>query len=149
MIRLCSEYLSVRCIWLYLLFMLRTRFRVNPHSIVAWMSRKPLLEGGEKSPGEMIATGLEPRTALFLNEHSTIWPNWPNHRAVFCVLICTVHLTVCCCHVTYPFGSEFTFYSCLNVKKPLVRSRHEIWGWSDCSWTQTQKQLVLKRALSH
>ena len=24
------------------------------------------------------ATGLEPRTTLFLNEHSTIWPNWPN-----------------------------------------------------------------------
>ena len=33
MIELCSEYLSVRCIWLYDLVMLRTRFRVNPHSI--------------------------------------------------------------------------------------------------------------------
>ena len=32
MIELCSEYLSVRCIWLYVLVMLRTRFRVNPHS---------------------------------------------------------------------------------------------------------------------
>ena len=24
---------------------------------------------------EVTATGLEPRTTLFLNEHSTIWPN--------------------------------------------------------------------------
>ena len=34
MIELCCEYLSVRCIWLYVLIMSRTRFRVNPHSIV-------------------------------------------------------------------------------------------------------------------
>ena len=39
MIELCCEYLSVRCIWLYVLIMSRTCFRVNPHSIVAWMSR--------------------------------------------------------------------------------------------------------------
>ena len=45
---LCCEYLSARCIWLYLL-MSRTRFRVNPHSIVAWMSKNPLLEAGAKS----------------------------------------------------------------------------------------------------
>ena len=29
------------------------------------------------------ATGLEPGTTQFLNEHSIIWPNWPNDRAVF------------------------------------------------------------------
>ena len=37
MIELCCEYLSVRCIWLYVFIMSRTRFRVNPYSIVAWM----------------------------------------------------------------------------------------------------------------
>ena len=37
MIELCSHYLSLWCIWLYVLFMLCTRFRVNPHSIVASM----------------------------------------------------------------------------------------------------------------
>ena len=26
----------------------------------------------------MIATGLKPRTTSFVNEHSTIWPVWPN-----------------------------------------------------------------------
>ena len=41
------------------------------------MSRNSLLEAGAKSEGEVTTTGLEPRTTYFLNEHSTIWPNWP------------------------------------------------------------------------
>ena len=49
MIELCCEYLSVRCIWLYVLVMSCMCFRVNPHSIVAWMSRNSLLEAGTKS----------------------------------------------------------------------------------------------------
>ena len=44
MVELCCEYLSVRCIWLYGLIVLRLRFRVNPQSIVVWMSRKSLLK---------------------------------------------------------------------------------------------------------
>ena len=57
------------------------------------------------------ATGLECKTTQFLNEHSTIWPVWPNGWAVFWVLICMVHLTVCSCHVTYEFQSESTLYT--------------------------------------
>ena len=38
------ELLSTRCIWMYVLVMSRTRFIVNPQSIVAWMSRNFLLE---------------------------------------------------------------------------------------------------------
>ena len=34
MIELCCEYLSLRCIWLYVIIMLSTSFRVNLHSIV-------------------------------------------------------------------------------------------------------------------
>ena len=61
-LELCSEYFSVRCIWLSILVMPRTPFTVNPHSIFAWMSRNSLLEPGAKSEGEVTATGLEPRT---------------------------------------------------------------------------------------
>ena len=46
LIELCCKYLSVRCIWLYVLIMSRTYFRVNLQSIVAWMSRKTLLKSG-------------------------------------------------------------------------------------------------------
>ena len=41
--------------------MSRTYFKVNPHSIVAWMSRNLLLEAGAKSEVEVTATGLEPK----------------------------------------------------------------------------------------
>ena len=34
MIELCFEYLSLRCIWLYVIVISRTSFRMNPHSIV-------------------------------------------------------------------------------------------------------------------
>ena len=42
MIELCCEYLSLRCIWLYVIIMSRTSFRVNLHSIV-WLNLKELL----------------------------------------------------------------------------------------------------------
>ena len=35
--------------WLYVLIMSHMLFRVNPHSIIAWMSRNSLLEAGAKS----------------------------------------------------------------------------------------------------
>ena len=101
--------------------MSRSGFRVNPHSIVAWMSKNSLLDEDEKSEGEVTATGLEPRTTSFLNEQSTIWPNWPNDPAVFWVLICTVQLTVCSYHVTYTFQSEYTLCSFLNIKELLLK----------------------------
>ena len=34
--------------WLYVLTMSRTRLRVNPYSIIAWMLRKSFLETGAK-----------------------------------------------------------------------------------------------------
>ena len=34
MIELCCEYLSARCIWLYVIIMSRRSFRVNLHSVV-------------------------------------------------------------------------------------------------------------------
>ena len=95
------------------------------------------------------ATGPEPITTEFGNEHSTIWPNWPNDWAVFWVFICTVHLTVCSCHVSYAFQSQSTLYSCLNLKELLAWSRREIWSLSDCNWARTQDHLVRKRTLNH
>ena len=65
------------------------------------------------------------------------------------VVICTVHLTVCSCHVTYAFQNESTLYSCLNVKELVARNRREIWSLSDCNWTQTHDHLVHKRTFNH
>ena len=149
MLELCSAYFPVRWIWLYILVMPRTPFRVNPHSIFTLMSRNSLLETGAKCQGEVTATWLKPTTTLFLNEHSTIWSNWPNDWAVFWVLICKVHLTACSCHVMYASHGEYTLYIWMNVKEILARNRREIWRWSDCNCARTQNHLVLKPTLNH
>ena len=55
----------------------------------------------------------------------------------------------CSYRVTYLFQSEFTLYSCLNVKELLARSRRKIWNLSDCNWTRTYNHLVHNRTLNH
>ena len=149
MINLSSEYLSIRCIWLYVLVMCRTLSWVNPHSIVAWMSRNSFLKACVKAEVSVAAFWLEPRTIWFVNEHSTIWPNWSNDWAVFGVLICTGLSTVCSCHLTYAIQSESTLYSCLNIKSFFSWSERVMWCLSDCNWTWSQNQLVRKRTLNH
>ena len=91
---------------------------------------------------------LEPTTTFFVKEHCT-WPNWPNDGAEFWVLICTVHLTVCSCRVTYAFHSQSTLYICLNAKKLLIQNRREFGCFSHCNRTQTHNHLVRKLTLLH
>ena len=78
-----------------------------------------------------------------------MWPNWPNDWALLWVLICTVHLTLCFDHVTYEFESEYTLYSCLNVKELIAPRRCHIWRLSDCNGTRSHNQLIRKRTLNH
>ena len=59
-IDLCSQYLSVLYMWLFVISILRTRFRVNPDSVVAWMAKNSLLEEGADFEVEVTATGLQP-----------------------------------------------------------------------------------------
>ena len=63
--------------WLYVPDLSRTRFRMNPHSIVAWMSRNFLLEAGAKSEVWVTATGLEPTTTYLAKWLSVrLWTKW-------------------------------------------------------------------------
>ena len=59
MIELCCEYLSALSIWLYVIIMSRMRFRVNPHSMVAWMLGNSMLKTSAKSEVEVTAAGLQ------------------------------------------------------------------------------------------
>ena len=65
------------------------------------------------------------------------------------MLIWTVHLTTCFCHVKYAFQSESTLYVCLNVKEILARNRRDNWSLSDCNGTQIHNHLVRKQRLNH
>ena len=68
---------------------------------------------------------------LFLKQTLNHLAKLTKCRAVLWVLICTGHLTVYSYHVTYVFQSEYTFYSCLNVKELLAQNKHNIWSLSD------------------
>ena len=77
------------------------------------------------------------------------WRNLPNDWAELWVLNSTVHLTVCYCHVTYAFQSEFTLFIYLNVNELLGRNRRNIRRLSDCNTTRTHNHLARKRKLNH
>ena len=55
-----------------------------------------------------------------------------------------VHLTVCCDHVTYAFQSEFTLYSCMNIKELLAPNRRDISSLGDSNGTWTHNRSVRK-----
>ena len=148
-IDLACEYLSVLHIWLFVIIMSRTHFRVNPHSIFSWMWSNYFLETGAISEVLVTPTGLEPTTIYFVNEHSTIWLNWPNNWAELWVLICPVYLTISFYHVTYAFQSESTLYISLNVNKIIVQNKRNICRLSQCNGTPTHNHLLRKGTLNH
>ena len=94
-------------------------------------------------------TGFEFSTTQFVNDHSMIYPNWPNDWVVLWVLIDTVHLTVSYYHVTYASQSESTIYRCLNVKEILTQNRRDIWSLSDSNVIRTHKHFFRKSHLVH
>ena len=48
-----------------------------------------------------------------------------------------VHFDVCSYHVTYTFYSNSKLCSCLKVKEPLARIKHDTWNLSDCNRIRT------------
>ena len=62
MIELRCEHLSLGCILLYVLIMSRTYFIVNPHSVVAWMSRNLFFKASTESKVYGTTTGHESTT---------------------------------------------------------------------------------------
>ena len=97
----------------------------------------------------MTETGIEITTTFFANEHSIILSNWPNDWAKLWALTCTLHLTVCPCHITCAFQSESKFDIFLNVKELLGANKRDIWSLSDCNGSRTHNHLVFKWTLKH
>ena len=71
-----------------------------------------------KSHVNVIATKLNRANAMLYKVRGFVNPN----------ILKSIYygLTVCYCHATYPFQSEFTLYSCLNVKDLLAQSSCKI-----------------------
>ena len=88
------------------------RFRVNPHSIICLnvkeilaQSRRHIWSLNESNEIRTHNHLVHKRTLNCLAQLAS------NDWAVLWVLISTVHLTLCCYHVTYEFLSESTLYS--------------------------------------
>ena len=151
MIELSWEHLPVRCIWLYLLVILRTHSRVNPDYILyICVNVKELFAQNTRNIWSLSDwNGTRNYNHLVPKQLSSIWSNWPNDWAELWGLICTVHLTLCCSHITYAFQSESALYICLNVMELLAPNRRDIWSLSDCKGTQNHNHLVPKQTFNH
>ena len=57
-------------------------------------------------------------------------------------------LTVCSYHVKYAFQSQYTLYSCQNVKELLTGNRGDIWSLRDRNGTRTHNHLAHKWTLN-
>ena len=108
--------------------MSRSRFRVNPHSTFVWMSGNFLLETGAKSEVYMTATGLEPTTSEFVNEHQLFGQTWLNGWVL------VYELSGCgfessCSHLS-SFFAELTCYSSVFFVQTgvfIVQSKRLLW----------------------
>ena len=91
------------------------------------MSRNYLLKTGPMSEIYVTATGFEPTTAYFVNEHSTSWPDWPVwlNSWVFIYKLSSCGFVSLCSHLVQPIVIFFFRYLSLsllhekNIKKIL------------------------------
>ena len=122
MIELCSEYLSVRCIWLYVLGMFKELHARSSRDILRfkWLQ----LDLNPEPLGSKMNTQ-------------------PFGQAGLIIELCSEYLSVRCIWLYLfvmsltRFQSESTLYSCMNVKEILAWSRRKIWNLSDCNWNRT------------
>ena len=149
MIELCCEYLSVWCIWRYVIIMLCTKFRVNPHSIVC-LNVRELLAWSRRyiwslSDSNEIRTHNQLVCKRTLNHLSKL-AKW---------LSCVVSTYQCgvfdCVIIMSGMSFRVNLHSivCLNVNELLAHSRHHIWSLSDSNEIPTHNHLVCKRTLNH
>ena len=130
MIELCCEYLSVRCIWLYVFIMSRTRFRVNPHSIECGFTLKRVRD--------MIKTYSQMhRTDKYSQHSSIIWPAWLNGW-VFVYELSGCGFESSCSHFT------FRFRACFEQGVPWHSGNYRVWIHSETrTWHDKNIQLKL------
>ena len=122
MIELCCEYLSVWCIWLHVIIRPCIHFRVNPHSVVASMSRNSLLEAGVH---DLIRTYSQMHvTDEYSQLSSIIWPVWLNDWA-FLYELSGCGFQSSCSH------SNFRFCSCFEQEVPWHSGNYRMWIHSE------------------
>ena len=128
MIELCCDFLSVRCIWLYVIIMSLTGFRVNPHSLPQCL--------GTLCWKQVTYRGLSESSEIQTNNH--LVRKWTLNRQNGQIIeLCCEYLSVSCISLYVIILSRTSFrvnphsVVCLNVTELVARSRCHIWGLSD------------------
>ena len=148
MIDLCCEYLSVRSIWLYVIMMSGTIFRVNPQSIVCLNVKEMLVQSRQDIWS--LSDRKEIQTHNYLVRKRTVNDLAKLAKWLSCVVSTYLYGVLECmllsCHVRV---SEWIWNThsivCLTINKLLCRSRGNIWSLSDSNKIETHDYLVRKR----
>ena len=104
--------------------------------------------GVERIPKDIkaTATGLEPRTTWFVNEHSTIWPNrpvWPN-GSVFVYELSVSGFEASCSHLNFRFHASF------EQGVPWHSGNYRVWINSETrTWHEKNIQLEIKAFINY
>ena len=75
---------------------------------------------GATIPVTVTATGLEPRTTWFVNEHLTIWPNWP-FKWLSCVMSTYLYGAFYCTFLSCHVYQELRQYLFISSRKSFPR----------------------------
>ena len=152
MTELRCEYLSVRCNRLYVLVMSRKHFRVNQHSIFAWMSRNfkcvrdisegihtlylPKCQGTLKCVRDMTRTYSQLHRADKYSQHSSInWSVWSVW--VFAYELSGFGFEFRCSHL------HFRYRACLQQGVPWHSGKYRVWIHSEMrTWNDKDMQLI-------
>ena len=149
MVALCCKYLSVWCIWRYVIIMSCTSFRVNRHSIVCLNVRELLAWSRcyiwNLSDSNEIRTHKQLVCKGTLNYLAKLakWLSWVVSTYLCGAFDCVIIMS------RMSFRVNLLSIFCLNVQELLAHSRHHIWSLSDSNEIRTHNHLVCKRTLNH
>ena len=145
----CCEYLSVRCIWLYVIIMSHTSFRVNLLSKICLnfkellaLNRHHIWSLSDSNKIRIHNHLVHKRTLGHLAKLAK-WLSCCEYLSVWCIWLHVIILSLKSFRVN-PRSIVF-----LNVKELLAWSRPRIWSLSDSNGIWTHNHLVRKLIVNH
>ena len=125
MIELCCEYLSVRCICLYVITMSRVSFEVNLHFIVC-LNVKELFAQSMHHVWSLSDSSRIPTHNHLVNDWAVVW-----------VFICTVQVWMLLCQVGISEWIYTLWWVQILLPSLKLQICHLLWARSSLTFSQT------------
>ena len=147
MIELWCGNLSARCVWLYVIIMSRTSFRVNPHPIVCLNVMEHLARSNHH------IWSLSDMNQIRTHDH-LVGKQRLNHLVKLakwfsCVVSTYLYGAIDCMLLPCPGRALEWIDTQVNVKELLTQSRQYTWSLSDRNEIRTHNYLIRKRKHNH